>query len=71
MLSIQDDVPLQQELILLFSIMFEPNDEETLMTSDDGSIILTSHRVIQKTGEKKNQILIEDLKIRAEENLHW
>jgi hypothetical protein len=40
--------------------MFELKDEETLMISDDGLILLTSHRVIQKMDEKRNQILLED-----------
>lgn len=40
--------------------MFELSQEKTLLTSDDGSTILTSHRVIYHTGKKKQQIMLTD-----------
>lgn len=40
--------------------MFELSQEKTLMTSDDGSTILTSHRIIYQGDKKKQQIMLTD-----------
>lgn len=42
--------------------MSELNQEEILLSSDDGSVTLTTHRVIKETGETRSQILLEDFK---------
>jgi len=40
--------------------MFELSEERLLMISDDHSIRLTTHRVIQETADRKNQVMLED-----------
>src|SRR5436190_21340764 len=40
--------------------MFELSNERTLMTSDDGTVKLTSHRVIYQTKKTKHQLMLED-----------
>ncbi len=41
--------------------MFELNEEETLMTSSDNSVKLTTHRIIHEAGGKREQVMLEDL----------
>ena len=40
--------------------MFELSDEKTLMYSDDRSVKLTTHRIVQQGQTKNNQIMLED-----------
>src|SRR5262245_2987045 len=40
--------------------MFELSQEEVIMSADDRSIVLTTHRVIQYTDKGKVQIMLED-----------
>lgn len=40
--------------------MFELSEEETLMTSSDNSVKLTSHRIIHESGQGRQQIMLED-----------
>jgi hypothetical protein len=40
--------------------MFELKNEETLMFSDDHSVVLTTHRVIHHAGSDKQQVMLED-----------
>ena len=40
--------------------MFELSDEKILMRSDDGSVTLTSHRVIHDEDGQRQQVMLED-----------
>lgn len=40
--------------------MFELSQERIILYSDDGSIQLTTHRIIQRTEQGTNQIMLED-----------
>jgi hypothetical protein len=40
--------------------MFELSEENDLMESSDGSIKLTTHRLLQKTAQGTNQMMLED-----------
>lgn len=40
--------------------MFELHDEKVLMYSDDMSVRLTTHRIIQQSQTTKNEIMLED-----------
>ncbi|MBL0335175.1 MAG: hypothetical protein IPP73_07595 [Chitinophagaceae bacterium] len=40
--------------------MFELSEEKTLLFSDDRSVKLTTHRLIQEDQQRRNQIILED-----------
>lgn len=40
--------------------MFELSEEKTLLFSDDRSVKLTTHRLIQEDHQRRNQIMLED-----------
>ncbi|HEY6503771.1 MAG TPA: hypothetical protein VIZ28_07355 [Chitinophagaceae bacterium] len=40
--------------------MFELNEEETLMSSSDNSVKLTTHRIIHESEKGRKQIMLED-----------
>jgi hypothetical protein len=56
--AIFSDTPIDGENTRCF--MFELSNEQTLMTSDDGTVRLTTYRVIYQTEKIKRQLMLED-----------